>query len=40
LQKKLVDVESLISEILPLKDAPLAFRRAATSGVLKVILQA
>jgi alcohol dehydrogenase len=40
LQKKLVDVESLISEILPLKDAPLAFRRAATPGVLKVILQA
>lgn len=40
LQKKLVDVESLISEILPLKAAPLAFRRAATPGVLKVILQA
>jgi threonine dehydrogenase-like Zn-dependent dehydrogenase len=39
LQKKLVDVESLISEILPLKDAPLAFRRAATPGVLKVLLQ-
>jgi alcohol dehydrogenase len=39
LQKKLVDVDSLISEILPLKDAPLAFRRAATPGVLKVILQ-
>ena len=39
LQKKLVDVESLISEVLPLKDAPLAFRRAATPGVLKVLLQ-
>jgi alcohol dehydrogenase len=39
LQKNLVDVESLISEILPLKDAPLAFRRAATPGVLKVLLQ-
>src|SRR5579862_1122702 len=38
LQRKLVDVESLISEILPLKDAPLAFRRAATPGVLKVLL--
>ncbi|HLK18861.1 MAG TPA: alcohol dehydrogenase catalytic domain-containing protein [Bryobacteraceae bacterium] len=39
LRKKLVDVESLISEVLPLQDAPLAFRRAATPGVLKVILQ-
>jgi threonine dehydrogenase-like Zn-dependent dehydrogenase len=39
LRNKLVDVESLISEVLPLKDAPLAFRRAATPGVLKVILQ-
>jgi len=40
LRKKLVDVDSLISEILPLQDAPLAFRRAATPGVLKVLLQA
>jgi len=32
-------VDKLISEILPLKDARTAFRRAAQSGVLKVILQ-
>src|SRR5580692_2883254 len=36
LRTKQVNVESLISEILPLKDAPLAFRRAAAPGVLKV----
>jgi alcohol dehydrogenase len=40
LQTKRVNVESLISEILPLKNAPLAFRRAAAPGVLKVLLQA
>jgi alcohol dehydrogenase len=40
LRTKQVNVESLISEILPLKDAPLAFRRAAAPGVLKVLLQA
>jgi threonine dehydrogenase-like Zn-dependent dehydrogenase len=40
LRTKQVNVESLISEILPLKDAPRAFRRAATPGVLKVLLKA
>ena len=35
-----VQVDSLISEVLPLKDAPLAFRRAATRGALKVLLHA
>jgi alcohol dehydrogenase len=40
LRTKKVNVDSLISEILPLKDAPRAFRRAATPGVLKVLLQA
>lgn len=40
LRSKQVNVESLISEIVPLKDAPLAFRRAAAPGVLKVLLQA
>ena len=40
LRTKQVDVDSLISEILPLKKAQLAFRRAATPGVLKVLLQA
>jgi threonine dehydrogenase-like Zn-dependent dehydrogenase len=40
LRTKQVNVESLISEIQPLKNAALAFRRAATPGVLKVLLQA
>jgi threonine dehydrogenase-like Zn-dependent dehydrogenase len=35
-----VRVESLISESLPLKQAPLAFRRAAAPGTLKVLLHA
>jgi len=35
-----VRVDRLISEVLPLKRAPLAFRSAATPGVLKVLLQA
>jgi alcohol dehydrogenase len=35
-----VNVESLISESLPLKQAPLAFRRAAAPGILKVLLHA
>ena len=39
LRTRQVDVASLISEILPLKNATLAFRRAATPGVLKVLLQ-
>jgi threonine dehydrogenase-like Zn-dependent dehydrogenase len=37
---KKVHVDGLISEILPLKDAALAFRRAGEPGVLKVLLQA
>jgi threonine dehydrogenase-like Zn-dependent dehydrogenase len=40
LRTRQVNVESLISEILPLKDAPRAFRRAAAPGVLKVLLKA
>ena len=40
LRTKQVNVASLISEMLPLKDAPRAFQRAATPGVLKVLLQA
>ncbi len=35
-----VRVDGLISEVHPLKRSPLAFRRAAESGVLKVLLQA
>jgi threonine dehydrogenase-like Zn-dependent dehydrogenase len=35
-----VNVDSLISETFPLQDAPRAFRRARTSGVLKVLLHA
>ena len=35
-----VNVEPLISEVVPLERAPLAFRRAATPGVLKVLLRA
>jgi alcohol dehydrogenase len=35
-----VKVEGLISEMLPLKDARAAFRRAGTAGVLKVLLHA
>jgi threonine dehydrogenase-like Zn-dependent dehydrogenase len=35
-----VRVDSLISEVLPLGQAPLAFRRAAQRGVLKVLLNA
>ena len=35
-----VDVAPLISESLPLKDAPRAFRLAAAAGVLKVLLNA
>ena len=35
-----VRVDALVSEVLPLNRAPLAFRRAATPGALKVLLQA
>jgi threonine dehydrogenase-like Zn-dependent dehydrogenase len=35
-----VRVDNLISEVLPLKKAPLAFRRAAQSGAMKVLLNA
>jgi threonine dehydrogenase-like Zn-dependent dehydrogenase len=35
-----VNVDAMISEVLPLKDAPRAFRAAAKSGVLKVLLHA
>jgi alcohol dehydrogenase len=40
LRNRKVRVDNLISEILPLKDAKLAFRRAAQPGVLKVIFEA
>ena len=40
LQRGLVRVDDLISDALPLKDAPLAFRRARASGALKVLLHA
>jgi threonine dehydrogenase-like Zn-dependent dehydrogenase len=39
LQSGKVRVERMISEVLPLRRAPLAFRRAAQAGVLKVLLQ-
>ncbi len=39
LQQKKINVQSMISEKLPLRQAPLAFRRAAQKGVLKVLLQ-
>jgi alcohol dehydrogenase len=35
-----VRVDNLISEMLPLKKAPLAFRRAAQPGAMKVLLNA
>lgn len=38
LQSGKVKVDRLISEVLPLSQAPLAFRRAAAAGVLKVLL--
>jgi len=38
LQSGKVNVAPLISEILPLRKAPLAFQRAATPGALKIIL--
>jgi alcohol dehydrogenase len=38
LERKVVDPAAMISERLPLSDAPRAFSRAAASGVLKVQL--
>ena len=35
-----VRVDKLISEVFPLKRAPLAFKKAAAPGVLKVLLHA
>jgi len=40
LKNKKVRVDAMISEVLPLKDAPRAFRAAAKPGVLKVLLHA
>jgi len=40
LKNKKVNVDAMISEVLPLKDAPRAFRAAAKPGVLKVLLHA
>lgn len=40
LRSRRINVESLISESLPLKQASLAFRRAAAPGILKVLLHA
>jgi threonine dehydrogenase-like Zn-dependent dehydrogenase len=39
LTRNLIPVEELISEQLPLADAPRAFERAARKGTLKVLLQ-
>jgi threonine dehydrogenase-like Zn-dependent dehydrogenase len=38
LKSRKVRVDAMISEVLPLKKAPEAFRKAATPGVLKVLL--
>jgi threonine dehydrogenase-like Zn-dependent dehydrogenase len=38
LESRKVRVDAMISEVLPLKKAPEAFRKAATPGVLKVLL--
>lgn len=38
LQQRKVRVDAMISEVLPLKDAPQAFEHAAKHGVLKVLL--
>jgi alcohol dehydrogenase len=35
-----VRVDGLISDVVPLERAPIAFRRAGSSGVLKVLLRA
>jgi len=40
LKSRKVRVDAMISEVLPLKDAPRAFRAAAKPGVLKVLLHA
>jgi threonine dehydrogenase-like Zn-dependent dehydrogenase len=40
LKNRKVRVDAMISEVLPLKDAPRAFRAAAKPGVLKVLLHA
>jgi threonine dehydrogenase-like Zn-dependent dehydrogenase len=40
LKARKVRVDAMISEVLPLKDAPKAFRAAAKPGVLKVLLHA
>jgi alcohol dehydrogenase len=40
LAQRKVRVDAMISEVLPLKSAPKAFRDAAKSGVLKVLLHA
>ena len=39
LSAKKVRVDGMISEVLPLKDAAIGFRRAGEAGVLKVLLQ-
>jgi threonine dehydrogenase-like Zn-dependent dehydrogenase len=39
LSRNLIPVEEMISERLPLADAPRAFERAAQKGVLKVLLR-
>src|SRR5271154_5608579 len=40
LKSRKVRVDAMISEVLPLKDAPRAFRAAAKPGVMKVLLHA
>jgi alcohol dehydrogenase len=38
LKSRKIRVDAMISDVLPLKDAPRAFRAAATRGVLKILL--
>ncbi len=40
LQTGRVQVDNMISEVLPLHQAPLAFQQAAKPGILKVLLHA
>jgi threonine dehydrogenase-like Zn-dependent dehydrogenase len=40
LKSRKVHVDAMISEVLPLKNAPEAFRKAAQPGALKVLLHA
>jgi alcohol dehydrogenase len=39
LERRAIDVESMISDTFALSDAPAAFEQAAKSGILKVLLK-